>query len=98
VCRPVGYDNEHIYLRYLGFGPRRLKEFERGWHNLGICWSFPKESPNWRSGNVSERSWKCLKMYMFPTKDTELAFLPWRERLQNQACRELVGCHGETVL
>jgi crotonobetainyl-CoA:carnitine CoA-transferase CaiB-like acyl-CoA transferase len=24
VCRPVGYDNEHIYLKYMGFGPRRL--------------------------------------------------------------------------
>jgi crotonobetainyl-CoA:carnitine CoA-transferase CaiB-like acyl-CoA transferase len=28
VCRPVGYDNEHIYLRYLGLGPRRLKELK----------------------------------------------------------------------
>jgi crotonobetainyl-CoA:carnitine CoA-transferase CaiB-like acyl-CoA transferase len=26
VCRPVGYDNEHVYLKYMGFGPRRLKE------------------------------------------------------------------------
>ncbi len=25
VCRPVGYDNEHIYLKYAGLGPRRLK-------------------------------------------------------------------------
>jgi crotonobetainyl-CoA:carnitine CoA-transferase CaiB-like acyl-CoA transferase len=25
VCRPVGYDNEHIYLKYMSFGPRRLK-------------------------------------------------------------------------
>jgi crotonobetainyl-CoA:carnitine CoA-transferase CaiB-like acyl-CoA transferase len=29
VCRPVGYDNEHIYLKYLGLGPRRLKELKR---------------------------------------------------------------------
>lgn len=28
VCRPVGYDNEHIYLKYLGLGPRRLKELQ----------------------------------------------------------------------
>jgi crotonobetainyl-CoA:carnitine CoA-transferase CaiB-like acyl-CoA transferase len=28
VCRPVGYDNEHIYLKYMGFGPRRLKELK----------------------------------------------------------------------
>ncbi len=26
VCRAVGQDNEHIYLKYKGFGPRRLKE------------------------------------------------------------------------
>ena len=30
VCRPVGYDNEHIYLKYLGLGPRRLKELKEG--------------------------------------------------------------------
>jgi CoA:oxalate CoA-transferase len=29
VCRPVGYDNEHIYLKYLGWGPSRLKELRR---------------------------------------------------------------------
>lgn len=29
VCRPVGYDNEHIYLRYMGFGPRRLRELKK---------------------------------------------------------------------
>lgn len=29
VCRPVGYDNEHIYLKYLGLGPSRLKELKR---------------------------------------------------------------------
>ncbi|MFQ5854829.1 MAG: CaiB/BaiF CoA transferase family protein [Anaerolineae bacterium] len=26
VCRPVGADNEHVYLKYLGYGPTRLKE------------------------------------------------------------------------
>ncbi len=25
VCRPAGYDNEHVYLKYMGYGPRRLK-------------------------------------------------------------------------
>ena len=29
VCRPVGYDNEHIYLKYMGFGPSKLKEMRR---------------------------------------------------------------------
>jgi crotonobetainyl-CoA:carnitine CoA-transferase CaiB-like acyl-CoA transferase len=29
VCRPVGYDNEHIYLKYLGWGPSKLKELKR---------------------------------------------------------------------
>ena len=28
ACRPVGYDNEHIYLKYMGFGPLRLKELQ----------------------------------------------------------------------
>jgi crotonobetainyl-CoA:carnitine CoA-transferase CaiB-like acyl-CoA transferase len=28
VCRPVGYDNEYIYLKYLGLGPHRLKELK----------------------------------------------------------------------
>ncbi len=28
VCRPVGYDNEHFYLKYLGFGPSKLKELK----------------------------------------------------------------------
>jgi crotonobetainyl-CoA:carnitine CoA-transferase CaiB-like acyl-CoA transferase len=28
VCRPVGYDNEHIYLIYLSLGPRKLKELK----------------------------------------------------------------------
>lgn len=25
VCRPVGYDNKHIYLKYTGFGSSKLK-------------------------------------------------------------------------
>jgi CoA:oxalate CoA-transferase len=29
VCRPVGYDNEHIYLKYLGWGPSKLKELKQ---------------------------------------------------------------------
>ena len=28
VCRPVGYDNGYIYLKYLGFGPVKLKALE----------------------------------------------------------------------
>jgi CoA:oxalate CoA-transferase len=28
ICRPVGYDNEHIYLKHLGFGPAQLREFK----------------------------------------------------------------------
>ncbi len=28
VCRPVGYDNGFVYLKYLGHGPVRLKELE----------------------------------------------------------------------
>jgi len=28
VCRPVGYDNEHIYLKYMEFGPSRLKKLK----------------------------------------------------------------------
>ena len=28
ACRPVGYDNEHIYLKYLGLGPTRLKKLK----------------------------------------------------------------------
>jgi len=31
VCRPVGYDNGFIYLKYLGYGPVKLRELvERG--------------------------------------------------------------------
>jgi len=29
VCRPVGYDNEHIYLKYLGLGPSRLNKLKK---------------------------------------------------------------------
>lgn len=28
ACRPVGYDNEFIYLKYMGFGPGRLKKLK----------------------------------------------------------------------
>jgi crotonobetainyl-CoA:carnitine CoA-transferase CaiB-like acyl-CoA transferase len=28
VCRPVGYDNEHVYLKFMGLGARRLKELK----------------------------------------------------------------------
>lgn len=28
VCRPAGYDNEHIYLKHLGMGPTRLKDLK----------------------------------------------------------------------
>jgi len=28
VCRPVGYDNEHIYLKYMSFGPRKLENLK----------------------------------------------------------------------
>jgi CoA:oxalate CoA-transferase len=28
VCRPAGYDNEMVYLKYMGFGPHRLKELK----------------------------------------------------------------------
>jgi crotonobetainyl-CoA:carnitine CoA-transferase CaiB-like acyl-CoA transferase len=26
VCRPVGYDNEHVYHKFMGFGPSELKK------------------------------------------------------------------------
>jgi crotonobetainyl-CoA:carnitine CoA-transferase CaiB-like acyl-CoA transferase len=29
ACRPVGYDNSHIYLKFMGFGPEKLKELEK---------------------------------------------------------------------
>jgi crotonobetainyl-CoA:carnitine CoA-transferase CaiB-like acyl-CoA transferase len=32
VCRPVGYDNGYVYLKYLGYGPTKLKEL----HEKGI--------------------------------------------------------------
>jgi crotonobetainyl-CoA:carnitine CoA-transferase CaiB-like acyl-CoA transferase len=28
VCRPVGYDNGYIYLKYMGYGPVKLKALE----------------------------------------------------------------------
>jgi crotonobetainyl-CoA:carnitine CoA-transferase CaiB-like acyl-CoA transferase len=28
VCRPVGYDNEFVYLKYMGFGPSKLAELK----------------------------------------------------------------------
>jgi crotonobetainyl-CoA:carnitine CoA-transferase CaiB-like acyl-CoA transferase len=28
VCRPMGYDNGYIYLKYLGWGPSKLKELK----------------------------------------------------------------------
>lgn len=28
VCRPVGFDNQYIYSKYLGFGPKKLKELK----------------------------------------------------------------------
>jgi CoA:oxalate CoA-transferase len=28
ICRPVGYDNEYTYLRYMGFGPSKLKKMK----------------------------------------------------------------------
>lgn len=28
VCRPVGYDNGYVYLKYLGYGPVKLKELK----------------------------------------------------------------------
>jgi len=29
VCRPVGYDNQYIYSKHLGFGPKKLKELRQ---------------------------------------------------------------------
>ena len=29
ICRPVGYDNEHIYLKYMGCGPSKLKKLKK---------------------------------------------------------------------
>jgi crotonobetainyl-CoA:carnitine CoA-transferase CaiB-like acyl-CoA transferase len=28
VCRPVGYDNQYIYSKHLGYGPKKLKELK----------------------------------------------------------------------
>jgi crotonobetainyl-CoA:carnitine CoA-transferase CaiB-like acyl-CoA transferase len=28
VCRPVGFDNEYVYRKYLGIGPSRLGELK----------------------------------------------------------------------
>ncbi|MEM0313480.1 MAG: CoA transferase [Candidatus Bathyarchaeia archaeon] len=28
ACRPVGFDNQYIYSKYLGFGPEKLKELK----------------------------------------------------------------------
>ncbi len=30
VCRPAGYDNGHVFLKYFGYGPSKLKEFKEG--------------------------------------------------------------------
>ena len=29
VCRPVGYDNGHIYLKYFGYGPSKLDKLKK---------------------------------------------------------------------
>jgi len=29
VCRPVGYDNKHIYLKYMGFRPPKLNKLKK---------------------------------------------------------------------
>ncbi len=29
VCRPVGYDNEHVYKKYMGLGPSKLKDLKQ---------------------------------------------------------------------
>jgi hypothetical protein len=29
VCRPVGYDNDYIYLKYLSIGPVKLKRLKQ---------------------------------------------------------------------
>ena len=29
VCRPVGYDNEHIYLKYFGYGPGKMDALKK---------------------------------------------------------------------
>jgi crotonobetainyl-CoA:carnitine CoA-transferase CaiB-like acyl-CoA transferase len=29
VCRPIGYDNEPVYIKYMGFSPSKLKKLEK---------------------------------------------------------------------
>jgi crotonobetainyl-CoA:carnitine CoA-transferase CaiB-like acyl-CoA transferase len=29
VCRPLGYDNEHVYFKYMGFSPSKLKKLKK---------------------------------------------------------------------
>jgi len=29
VCRPIGYDNEYVYLKYMAFGPSKLKKLKK---------------------------------------------------------------------
>jgi len=29
VCRPIGYDNEQVYLKYMGFSPSKLKKLKK---------------------------------------------------------------------
>jgi len=48
--------------------------------------------------NGFKRSWKCLKMYMFPTKDTGARLLPLAGIAAKSACRGAGGRHGEAVL
>jgi crotonobetainyl-CoA:carnitine CoA-transferase CaiB-like acyl-CoA transferase len=30
VCRPAGYDNGHVFLKYFGYGPAKLAELKEG--------------------------------------------------------------------
>jgi len=29
ACRPVGHDNEYVYLKYLGLGPSKLAGYRK---------------------------------------------------------------------
>jgi hypothetical protein len=29
ICRPIGYDNEQVYLKYMGFSPSKLKKLKK---------------------------------------------------------------------